>query len=109
MSITVESTIDFIKLTDGKVLNLAGHDRGLAARDSFELYRLDKEKEAIAVRFPEGFRQLSSSFFQGMFAESVRQLGSVSAFFEHYRFDAPAHIRTKVADYAEQILNRRDY
>jgi len=109
MSAMVKSSIDINRLTDGRVLNLAGHDRGLAARDSFDLARLDKESEAIAVHFPDGFRQLSSSFFQGMFADSVRQSGSVKAFFEHYRFDAPAHIRTKLADYAEQILNRRDY
>ena len=105
----MKSSIDISRLTDGRVLNLAGHDRGLAARDSFDLARLDKEAEAIPVNFPDGFRQLSSSFFQGMFADSVRQSGSVKAFFEHYRFDAPAHIRTKLADYAEQILNRRDY
>jgi hypothetical protein len=109
MSAIVESSIDINRLTDGKVLNLAGHDRGLAARDRFELARLDLESEAVAVHFPEGFRQLSSSFFQGMFADSVRKFGSVKLFFEHYRFDAPAHIRTKLADYAEQILNRRDY
>lgn len=102
-------SIDLIKITKGEVFNLAGHDRGLAARESFELDRFDAEANPVRVNFPEGFRQVSSSFFQGMFAASVHKFGSVEQFFTHYVFDAPAHIRSKLADYAEQILNRSDY
>lgn len=101
--------IDLRELTEGKVLNLAGHDRGLAARERFNLRLLDAEQEPVDVAFPQGFRQVSSSFFQGMFSESVRALGTVSGFFEHYRFEAPAHIRAKLADYAEQTLRRTSY
>ncbi|WP_374405161.1 hypothetical protein [Pelagerythrobacter sp.] len=90
------------KLTRGQVRNLAGHDRGTSARAFFEIDRLDQVPEPVIVDVPENFRAISASFFQGMFSESVRALGGALAFFEHYRFDAPAHIRTKLAEYAEQ-------
>lgn len=109
MSGLMTESIDIISITKGEVFNLAGHDRGLAARANFDLDRFDDESTPVRVNFPEGFRQVSSSFFQGMFAGSVQKFGSVEHFFAHYMFDAPAHIRSKLADYAEQILNRSDY
>ena len=98
--------VDIRLLTQGEVRNLAGHERGLAARERFGMQRLDEDAAPVAVVFPDHFRQVSSSFFQGMFSASVRRLGSVDAFFNHYRFDAPAHVRAKLADYAEQVLGR---
>jgi hypothetical protein len=103
------AVIDIMEITHGEVLNLAGHDRGLAARARFQVPELDTLQETVEVRFPEEFRQVSSSFFQGMFADSVRRFATVGEFFSHYRFNAPAHIRTKLADYAEQVLGRSDY
>jgi len=101
--------ISISEITHDKVLNLAGHDRGLAARARFEVDKLDSIDEPVDVLFPRDFRQVSSSFFQGMFAESVKRLGSVKGFFEHYRFDAPAHVRAKLADYADQVLARNPH
>jgi len=98
--------VDIRLLTQGEVRNLAGHERGLAARERFGMQRLDEDAAPVSVVFPDQFRQVSSSFFQGMFSASVRRLGSVDAFFDHYRFDAPAHVRAKLADYAEQVLGR---
>lgn len=92
-------------LTLGEVLNLAGHDRGLKARKHFEIDELDRASESITIKVPENFRAISPSFFQGMFAESVHHMGT-SAFFDHYRFDAPAHIRSKLVEYARQTESR---
>ncbi|MEA3051146.1 MAG: hypothetical protein QOG72_49 [Sphingomonadales bacterium] len=99
--------IDIDALTRGEVRNLSGHDRGLAARSEFHLDELDQEGRSVEIRFPERFRGISSSFFQGMFAESVQLRGSVDGFFEHYRFDAPAHVLAQIEDYAHQALSRR--
>lgn len=98
--------IDIQELTQGQVMNLAGHQRGLAARERFRIAQLDFDGQPVEVIFPADFRQVSSSFFQGMFANSVHRLGSVDRFFEHYRFNAPAHVRAKLVDYAEQALAR---
>lgn len=98
--------IDIAELTQGKVLNLAGHDRGLKARELYHVSELDRSNEPVEVMFPTNFRQVSSSFFQGMFAESVHRLGTLERFFDHYRFNAPPHVRAKLVDYAEQVLSR---
>lgn len=94
------------ELTLGEVRNLAGHDRGISARDYFNIEALDKSDERIVVRVPANFRAISPSFFQGMFAESVVEFGDALKFLDHYRFDAPAHIRARIAEYAEQAAGR---
>lgn len=96
------------ELTEGKVRNLAGHDRGTYARAHFGITELDVSKEKVVVRVPDDFRAISPSFFQGMFSESVQKFGDAMAFLDHYRFDAPAHIRSRIAEYAEQAANRVD-
>lgn len=103
MILTMPNKIDLSELTMGEVFNLAGHDRGVAAREKFNLSQLDGQPEEVLVTFPKGFRGLSSSFFQGMFAASVQAMGSVQRFFEHYRFEAPEFLRNRLADYAEQV------
>lgn len=99
--------INIEALTKGEVRNLSGHERGLAARAEFHLDDLDESEEVVEVLFPEHFRGISSSFFQGMFAESVHKSGSVEDFFGHYRFAAPTHILAQILDYAQQALSRR--
>lgn len=94
------------ELTKGEVRNLAGHDRGVFARAHFQMEVLDSMPERVVVRVPQNFRAISPSFFQGMFAESVIALGDAMAFLDHYRFDAPAHIRSRIAEYAEQTAGR---
>lgn len=102
MIVMADGRIVLEELTKGQVKNLAGHDRGTSARSFFEIEKLDHSPDPIIVDVPDNFRAISASFFQGMFSESVRALGGALAFFEHYRFDAPAHIRTKLVEYAEQ-------
>lgn len=93
-------------LTKGEVKNLAGHERGVSARAHFRVEELDSSPEQILVEIPADFRAVSPSFFQGMFAESVHALGGAFQFFDHYRFDAPAHIRSRLIEYARQAEGR---
>lgn len=106
MSALQMAIISLEALTRGEVRNLAGHDRGLKAREHFAVPELDTTLDPVDVHVPNNFRAISPSFFQGMFAESVRTLGGVRGFFEHYRFDAPAHIRSRLIEYAEQVAGR---
>jgi hypothetical protein len=106
MSVATMEVIKLDALTLGEVRNLAGHDRGLKAREHFGLDKLDSSSEAVEVLIPDNFRAVSPSFFQGMFAASIHKLGSVLEFFNHYRFNAPAHIRSRLIEYAEQLAGR---
>lgn len=98
--------VDLFALTKGEVRNLAGHDRGLSARNFFHLDELDGVGEVVDVSLPKDFRAISPSFFQGMFAKSVHHFANVEAFFAHYHFDAPLHIRARLIEYAEQTAAR---
>jgi hypothetical protein len=98
--------INLRDLTQGEVRNLAGHDRGLEARSHFKLDELDECDESVEISLPDDFRAISPSFFQGMFAKSVHRFKSASAFFQHYQFDAPLHIRSRLIAYAEQTAGR---
>ena len=100
------AAINLTELTRDEVRNLAGHDRGLKAREHFGLDKLDQGNESVDVVLPDNFRAVSPSFFQGMFAESVHHFGTAMAFFEHYHFDAPAHVRSRLIEYAEQVAGR---
>lgn len=106
MSVDAMDVIHLDSLTLGEVRNLAGHDRGLKAREHFGVDQLDSTEEPVEVQLPEDFRAVSPSFFQGMFAASVHKLGGAMAFFEHYQFNAPAHIRSRLIEYAEQLAGR---
>lgn len=81
-------TIELEQLTKGEVHNLSGHDRGQAARAHFNLSDMDSTDGVIVVHVPEHIYTITSSFFQGMFAESVTKLGDRDTFLSRYRFDA---------------------
>lgn len=107
VSVALMREIDLEELTLGEVRNLAGHDRGLKAREHFALDNLDHEGEVVDVVLPGNFRAISPSFFQGMFSKSVQHFRNAPAFFAHYHFDAPSHIRARLIQYAEQAASRQ--
>ncbi|MEA2918716.1 MAG: hypothetical protein QOJ15_10797 [Bradyrhizobium sp.] len=72
----------------GEVRNLTAHERGVAARVHYGLDQLDIGAEVVTVIVPPEIFTLTPSFFQGMFAESVRHFGSRESFLQHYSFDA---------------------
>lgn len=101
--------IDLSELTKGgEVRNLSGHERGYAARQHFGLDGADNEAEPVRIRIPSGIYLLTPSFFQGMFSQSVRALGSSrERFLEHYRFDAPSVIMRQIDQGIERVQTRR--
>lgn len=98
--------IHLAELTGGRVRNLAGHDRGLSARAHYALDALDSEDDYVEIVLPDDFRAVSPSFFEGMFAKSVIAMKGLDSFLNHYRFNTPAHIRTKLIEYATRTAGR---
>ncbi|GGD06919.1 hypothetical protein GTQ45_14855 [Pyruvatibacter mobilis] len=89
-------TIDLSVLTQGKVRNLSGHERGVVARREFGLDRLDRSAEEIAIEVPTDLTAISPSFAQGLFAESAHQFGSWEAFARHYKINASPEIVAQI-------------
>lgn len=102
--------VDLDVLTQGKVHNLSGHERGLAARTLFALDMLDQASQPVEVRIPEHIYGISPSFIQGLFSASVIALGSSKdAFFEHYRLVATDLVRRQFDRGLSAILTDRDF
>jgi hypothetical protein len=53
---------------------LSGRDSGLAARQHFNLDKLDVSDAHISVIIPDEVFSLNTSFFLGLFGDSVRRL-----------------------------------
>ena len=97
--------IDLEKLTEGRVRNLTGHERGVEARRTFGLDAYDAGSEPIDVRVPDNLEAITGSFFQGMFAQSVRVADG--DFLERYRFHASPAIMEQVLRGIEKVNTKR--
>jgi hypothetical protein len=64
---------------------LSGRDSGVAARQRFNVAKLDRGIGEISVLIPDEVFSLNTSFFLGLFGESVRVLGE-DGFRKRYRF-----------------------
>ena len=100
--------INFKELTnDGEVRNLSGHERGRAARSKYRLDEADGSAELVRVIVPEDVYSITSSFFQGMFSESVRKAGNREGFLARFEFDAPPVVLRQVERGIEASLMKR--
>lgn len=71
-----EVTIDFSDFADAEARVLAGRPRGKSCRDSRDLDYLDtRENVTVSLLVPARIRSVTSSFFLGMLAPSIRRLG----------------------------------
>ena len=99
--------IDLGRLTQNRVRNLTGHERGGEARSFFELDTLDTNREPVYVRAPDDLDAISTSFFQGMFAKSVKHYADSSSFLEHYRFDVEPFIMEQIIRGIDRVETKR--
>lgn len=66
--------------------SISGRDLGERQRKLFELDLEDKSKDLIEVNIGSNILFVSSSFFLGMFGDSVRKFGSKEEFYKKYKF-----------------------
>src|SRR5262245_4979689 len=81
---TARITLDDYRSRGGKVF--AGRERGEKVRHAAQLSALDEQDVRVSVFVPDDVFSVNSSFFLGMFGESVRRLGE-EGFRAHYRFE----------------------
>lgn len=94
---------------NGKVHNLSGHDRGLAARREFALDRYDAGSDVVEIVVPDHIYAISPSFVQGLLAASVQKFGlSRDAFFKRYSLTASDLIKRQFDRGISAILTNRD-
>lgn len=80
--------IDLADYNSQGVRVYAGRDRGEAARAKARLEEADNAGDSVSVKIPDDVFSINSSFFLGMFADSIRKLGEVE-FRRRYAFVGP--------------------
>ena len=101
--------IDLEELTQGKVHNLSGRLRGLAARERFHLDQTDIELELVQVRIPEYVYAVTPSFIQGLLGRSFENRGGKEDTFRRsFSFVAPAVVLEQLERGLSAILTSRN-
>jgi hypothetical protein len=54
---------------------LSGRDSGLATRKRFQVSKMDRAPGVVTVIIPDEVFSMNTSFFLGLFGDSVRELG----------------------------------
>lgn len=103
--------IDLNRLTeDGRIHNLSGHDRGLAAREEFKLDKFDDAGARVDIVVPDHIYAVSPSFVQGLLAASMQRAGlDRTVFFSRYQFVASDLIKRQFERGISAILTNRDF
>lgn len=93
----MNNAIDLGLITEGKVRNLSGHERGLAARKNFHLDDLDLDGSKHVVRVPREIYGISPSFVQGFFAGTLKRFGNdLEKFHQAYQIDGSDLIQRQI-------------
>ncbi len=83
-----------ISLTNWRTQKVfVGREAGYTCREFFKLDELDKVRTEITVTIPEEVYSVNSSFFLGMFGDSIRSLGK-DVFLSQYHFVGKGISRT---------------
>lgn len=83
----IEINLDAIA-GNGRIRNLSGKERGVAAREQLGLDEIDRNADEISVFVPDYVDTISPSFFQGLFSQSIRVLEGKEKFLKKYHFSA---------------------
>lgn len=99
-----EQIVDLEKYRSSGARVFAGRDRGREVRKKAGLDRLDASEDIVWVDVPEDTFSINSSFFLGLFGDSIRRLGATD-FRRKYQFRGKSIVRLVESGIAE-ALNR---
>ena len=101
--------LNIVSFLKGKAIrNLSGHERGLEAREFFDLDELDAEEDGVLIIVPPEVDAIASSFFQGLFSKSLRGFSDDDEFLEHYKFQASPTVYRQIEQGIRRIRTKRD-
>lgn len=99
--------IDFSEIVGDRARNVSGHERGAYARERYMLDEADRKQAIVNIFIPETIDAIATSFFQGMFSQSVKHYKSKEKFLEHYRFNAAPVIMEQIIRGIERSMTSR--
>lgn len=81
-----------------KLFAISGRDLGIQQRKRHNLDRLEDKETTIKIEIPENIIFLSSSFFLGMFGDSVRKYRTKEEFLKKYNFITSPELEPNIED-----------
>lgn len=66
-----------------------GRPKGEKARETWKLDEVDNNDEIVTIKISDDTYSINSSFFLGLFAPSIKALGSRESFLKKYQFSMP--------------------
>jgi hypothetical protein len=100
-------TIDLNAYRSGNTSVFSGRPRGEAVRKQINLDKVDTTEELVKVVIPGDVFSVNTSFFLGLFGESVRGAGSKENFLKRFTFECPPEILEDVSDGIERALREK--
>ena len=94
----MSKTIDLNSFRDDGRRLFSGYTRGANVRQELGLDQLDGEPDVVVVMVPDDVLAVTSSFFQGLFEDSIKALGATE-FRNHYQF-----VGAPIDDTVETVL-----
>lgn len=86
---------------------LSGREKGKKLREKLKIGEKDDDNEKVEIVIPMDVYAFNSSYFLGLFGESVRKLGK-EKFLEKYNFTCNEIIKLNILDGIEDALNNVD-
>lgn len=99
-----------INLLDGipgskGIFAISGRELGYKQRKHFKIDKIEDDYDKIEIIIDEKILFMSSSFFLGMFGESVRKCGTKEKFKEKFIFKANSQLDNNIEDGINDALN----
>lgn len=98
--------IDFKSLVGKDLLVLAGMERGLAAREDFNLDSLDEADEDVVIIAPDSLEAIAPSFVQGFLSRSYSKLGE-DRLREKYNFQLSDDLHSDILEGIKRLRMKR--
>ncbi len=100
---------DSVKIViKSKASVLSGKPKGEATRKDYNIDKYDNSPDEVQVIIPNHIIVFSSSFFLGLFSESIKKCGGKRAFLEKYIFQAPPAIMDRIDGYIDLAISLWD-
>lgn len=84
---------------------LSGRDEGEAARVKLKMEKLDISVNQVKIIVPDDIWSINSSFFLGLFGESIRKMGE-DGFREKFIFECSESVSEDVEESIKYALKR---
>lgn len=106
----MKKNITKINLIDGipgskDIFAISGRDLGYKQRKHHKIDKLEEINEQLEIDIDPKIIFMSSSFFLGMFGDSVRKCGTKEKFKEKFIFKANSQLNNNIEDGINDALN----